>query len=125
MTILPQSSRPLVTPGVGLINRLGFRFYSVVPRRASGQVRIKRVGLFERSAFRNAPTDKTRRWSKHQAVRQGAQLSEARSNRLIVSTRANWSTLHGGKRRRFNVGFGDAQDTRGRGAFFWLLFLCV
>ncbi len=53
------------------------------------------------------------------------QVRETCSNRQIVSTRANWATLHGGIRRRLIVWFGDAQDTRGTGAFFWLLFLTV
>jgi hypothetical protein len=46
------------------------------------------------------------------------QLSEMRSNRQIVSTRANWATPHGGNRRRIIVRFGGAQGTRDTGGFF-------
>jgi hypothetical protein len=49
--------------------------------------------------------------------------SETRSNRLIVSTRTRLATQHGGIRRRFIIWFGDAQDKRVSGAFFWFRFL--
>jgi hypothetical protein len=60
--------------------------------------------------FPRAPTASTGRCSQHHAVRQGANRSEARSNRQIVSTRARLATPHGGVVRRFIVRLGDAQD---------------
>jgi hypothetical protein len=46
-----------------------------------------------------------------------------RSNRQIVSTRANLATPYGGTMRRFIGRLGDAQDMRDTGVFFCFRFL--
>jgi hypothetical protein len=79
--------------------------------------RKKARGLSERSEFPRALAAATRRCRKHRAGRQGARRSETRSNRQIVSTRANLATPHGGTRRRFIARFGGAQGKAGHGRF--------
>ena len=44
---------------------------------------------------------------------------------MIVSTRTSVATPHGGMRRRFIDRFGDAQDKRDTGVFFWFVFFHV
>jgi hypothetical protein len=65
----------------------------------------------------------TGRCSQHHAVRQGANRSEARSNRQIVSTRARLATPHGGMVRSFIARLGDAQGIAGHGRALLLRFL--
>jgi hypothetical protein len=49
--------------------------------------------------------------------------SEERSNRQIVSTRASFTTQHGGIKRRFIARFGNAQGQAGHGRLLLVLFL--